>query len=59
MLTFICILGTVLLLVGLFSAAGRKTKIVLGIIAIILLVMFVKTCNEMEEEESYQTAVLK
>lgn len=50
MLTFICILGTVLLLVALFAAVGKKTKIVLGIIAIILLVLFIKSCNEIEEE---------
>ena len=58
MLIFISILGTVLLLVAFFAAVGKKTKIVLGIIAIILLVMFVKSCNEMEEEEQYQTSVL-
>lgn len=59
MFTFICICGTVILLAGFYAAAGKKTKIVLGIIAIILLVLFVKTCNEIEEEESHQISVLK
>ncbi len=50
MLTFICILGTVLFVCGL-AASSKTVRIICGILAFIFILCLVQTCDDYENEE--------